>query len=625
MNELVTASTEMRIRCVTMRVAAGLLCLLGLMLIASVVFSPLLATSPGTALALAATNSPGKTRSISATPTLSGSRSIRTAAGARVMAGQTDVDANTVALYHFDTDTLDASPNLRHGTLYGAAQISSGVYSGALSADGNGSYVRVPFGSSLPAMSAGTIEAFVDFAAACNSVPFSVVSLGSDYGAGNNVAVLKAEPFLVFELRVDGQVYRASSGINTCRYLTSYNQAPGWPYDVWRFHHVAGTWGPRGLEIWVDGVLHGIGNDDANASIPPYPFMCNPQAYLGIDPGFGPSPNGLYPYACMTPVMAPTMVATPHGDYAGGIPAFDYLLVGCDSTQSCFSGRVDEVRISNIQRNFSYTVDPTSTPTQTLTPVPLSAEYSVDAQTMALFHLNSGTGSIYDEARGAWFAKGDATVTDQGRFGSALDFRGVSTPAQMGFPGNPGNGTIEAWINVSSVSSALVLGAKEYYNSSSESMALRFDASTSGTLGFKIVGSSDTGTVDSGVAMSRFVGAWHHVAGTWGSRGLEIWIDGNRCATGSFTSNLITPVDGFYFGCGVTGNCLPGVIDEVRYSSTQRTFSPMVLASARSAYQYGSPKSGNSARADYWSFLPYVAVAPTPTVTPTPAQLCVGY
>ncbi|MBI5301508.1 MAG: hypothetical protein HY868_05170 [Chloroflexi bacterium] len=270
------------------------------------------------------------------------------------------VDPYTVALYHFDSADGNSVPDavgLHPGTLNGNAMLTAGLYGNALRVDGRGSYARI---GNLGYLSAGTVEAYVDFSSACPYVSsyFSILSAGNDYGSGQYAARMFVDGMLMFQIGSAGW-HHVDTGINPCRYLAGGNTGPYfyptpvvWPYEKWRFHHLATTWGPRGIEFWVDGVLHGVSVDP----LPPsnvYTHRCNPQMQLG---------SAIYPLC-----EIPTIGLVP-GAYAGGFGNYTTWLIGCDPAGSCFNGRIDEVRISNIQRTFSPIYDPPPTPIASVTP-----------------------------------------------------------------------------------------------------------------------------------------------------------------------------------------------------------------------------------------------------------------
>lgn len=531
----------------------------------------------------------------------------------RYVPGQPQVDANTVALYHFDsphTLAIDATGSYT-GTLHGNATIiDSGLYAGVLNLDGNGSYVRTGYLGSMPQ---GTIELFVDFQEACQQGwYFTILSAGGEFGSHQTALVIRQQVGLMFGIYSDGTWHWADSGINACRYLAGQS-GPLWPYETWRFHHVAVTWGPRGMEIWVDGVFHGVGTD-ADDSIRPYKYKCNPQMQMGdMD---GEPPNPLYP-ACRTPVMAPTMPAYPPGDYTGGLPAYNTLLIGCGTDGSCFKGRIDEVRISNIQRTFHWSVVPTVTPTPTQTPVPITGEYTVDANTLALYHLNAQSGWwLYDEVTQTWNAGlgNNATIVSGGRFASAalLDGNGDYIQIPKSIPS-----TIEMWINLSNLSDhfALFGGGNE---NGSDQIYLGINKWLGPFVVFTIYDSDFIPhTVNSG--WRPIPGCWHHVAASLGSQGLQIWIDGTLRGVEAYYGGPTSSFTRVLVGCSNGLACVQGLIDEVRLSSVQRTFTRAgILASARSAGRVSTPFR-NAKEGENFVYLPLIfwASAPSPSPTPT--------
>lgn len=606
-----------------MNVGAALILLLGSSLVLSAAFTPLLATSPDSPLVQGSTLSRSKTPPSSA-PAAFAAGPLKSGASPQSIPGQPVVDANTIALYHFDLDATDATGQ-HNGTMQGGAQVTSnGLYSGALHVDGMGSYVSIPAAGNLTAMSQGTIEAFVDFSSACPTAAeyFNIISAGAGYGSGIDVMALRVQVGLTFGIYANGQWQWVDSGINPCRYLNGPNPPSGplWPYETWRFHHVAGTWGPRGVEIWVDGVLHGVGNHDPNAGIQPYPYMCNPQMQMG-SPGYPANPR--YP-VCLTPVMAPTMTVYPPGDYLGGLPSFNSLLIGCDSSGSCFNGRIDEVRLSNIQRTFDWTVDPTSTPTPTQTPVPLSAAYTMDSNTRALYHLDYSSPSgfanlVYNEATGLYDASysGNGAIVPTGRFNAGLsifggvDSYGLWPQLTTGNPGDLGNGTIEAWVKLDNLNGGLTVfnGSSSLIGGSLQPRVILGTHYPVGNIGFGVDDGGAWVWTDSKAVPQDFLGAWHHIAGTWGARGLELWVDGKLCSSYPFYGAMYLPIAQYGVGCDSHGNCTRGTFDEVRISSLQRTF-------VRAGFGMSPPRNLAAGSNPSIVFLPFIALAPTPVGIP---------
>lgn len=156
--------------------------------------------------------SPAQANRASPTVTPSATRALPTrTVGARVVnaprsvPGQPSVDANTVALYRFDspnTVAIDATGNYT-GTLIGNATTGNpSLYSGVLSLDGNRSYVRTGHLGNLPQ---GTIELFVDFAEACQqSWSFTILSVGGEFGTNQTALVIRQQIGLMFGIYRDG-------------------------------------------------------------------------------------------------------------------------------------------------------------------------------------------------------------------------------------------------------------------------------------------------------------------------------------------------------------------------------------------------------------------------------------
>ena len=521
------------------------------------------------------------------------------------------VDANTVALYHLDTQVgnavLDATGNYS-GTLYGnATTTNAGLFGGALWMDGigsPGSYVRL---GQLGNLVSGTVEAYVDFSNACTFTDsyFTILSAGSEFGGGQTRLMLGTWIGLGFGVYANGQWQFANSGINPCRYLAGGNTQTyfpypvRWPYETWRFHHVAGTWGPRGVEIWVDGVLHGVNfpRQFDPTHDPLDSHMCNPQAQ--IDPN-----NYAYPY-CRDP-----QIGLVPGAYAGGLPSYSTFLIGAGydyySRLAPFRGRIDEVRISNIQRTYTVDVVPPSSPTPTQTPDKTSGEYSVDGYTSGLYHLNAvGAGnSVKNEVTQSWNAglHGNAVIVPAGHFNAGSSLDGNLSYVKAESSNYSYSGAIEAWINPDQTTSPyMIISNSPEPLSGYHWWALFLGMESPGTIQLTIQNNGIRYQADSGVYNSILTGCWHHVAGTWGARGMEIWVDGVLRGTNSFTGYPQIG-DPYLFGCDAWSRCFKGRMDEVRISNVQRSFAP-----PNAPVRLRAPASDGTL-----TFFPIIQVAPTP-------------
>lgn len=596
----------------TIKLAICLVIVLTFVIIANASFDPLFATAPNAGAAQQAVAPRTKTPELSVTPSVEPRARSRTG----LLAGQTGVDANTIALYHFDGDVSDATGKY-NGAYAGNAYITSaGLYNGALYTDGAGSFVRVPVGGTWGTMSQGTVEAFVDFGAACSAAgsAFSILSLGADYGGASDLVQLDVSPALEFRVwGSDGKWHSANSGINACRYL-AVTSGPMWPYETWRFHHVAGTWGPRGVEIWVDGVLHGVGTTDVGLVPPNDPYACNPQQQMGWPTEQGYAPNNAYPN-CKTPVMAPFMTGTPVGDYWAGIPPFGYLLIGCDSAGSCFKGRIDEVRVSNTQRVFDWVVVPTSTPPPTQTPVNVSSAYVPDLYTLGLYHLNDSqpgrfSTAVLNEVNLAWDGQftGNSALVQTGRFGAGLYLTGVpvaDVPSVLEIPnlGSPGSGAIETWVNLGNNAGNFTLldAVTDRGDGTFQDRMVLGVHSPKGNIGFGLDITGSWVWAESQIYPQDLTGGWHHLAGTWGARGMELWLDGKMCTRADYFGSIYNPLFRYRVGCDGKGQCANATFDEVRLSSVQRTFTRL------NDPRLSSAASGNS---PLLLFLPMIGLPP---------------
>ena len=537
----------------------------------------------------------------------------------RVMLTQPQLDANTVALYRFDTQNgnkvVDATGNYA-GTLFGnASVVNPGLYGGALwldGRDGPGSYVRTSIAESLDS---GTIEAFVDFYSSCVTASeyWPIFSAGREFGSYQQPKFwLGADPYLKFKVFANNKLYIADTTINPCRYLNGSDQGQNfsnfglpvlWPYETWRFHHIAATWGPRGIELWVDGVLHAVGYYVPDPSSPPDPnplgYSCSPQQQ---------EQSRWYPY-CEVP--QPGLVP---GAYGGGLPSNTTFLIGCDPNTTCFKGRIDEVQISKVQRTFDTAIIPPSTPTPSPTPNSMTGEYSVDSYTLALYHLNSMQPLPWHTVEDATNPQNRQSVwlgnpaLVSGRFNNALALDGNGSYVLTGPVGNPPNGTVEVWVRFDNMVGPFgLVNVGAPMGSVGTGPFLLGVQPQHYTLRFGISDGTNWHWAESGWMPLAGDSCWHHIAGTWGAQGLAIWIDGNMRGSDPYTGRIGGDYDPYIFGCDAQGRCVRGTMDEVRVSSVQRTFSTRTLAAARSSVRAPSEPG-------ILTFLPWISVAPTPSI-----------
>ncbi len=174
--------------------------------------------------------------------------SLAVLAASTIATASEEMTDEIVALYYFDGDADDATG--RHpGELFGDASFfAEEGYAQALKVDGDGDYVRVGNVHQNPTrdLSQGSIEMWIKLESA--PTDFVLAASGREYGGcfddgfylGTHSSYSKNLVFMIWS----GGWKVADSGI-----------APEDLMGEWR--HVMGTWGPRGVEIWVDGILRG--------------------------------------------------------------------------------------------------------------------------------------------------------------------------------------------------------------------------------------------------------------------------------------------------------------------------------------------------------------------------------
>lgn len=199
-----------------------------------------------------------------------------------------DVDANTVSLYHFDNDSIDAVGN-HDATLNGNAGYSAGRFGNGLTLDSDGDYARM--GNIHESPTALTSVGSVELWFTLDSAPtyFVLTGTGTEYGSnwddgwymGRHASYSNNFVFMMW----------AGDWVIADSQVTPESLVGSW-------HHAMGTWGSRGLELWLDGKL------------------------IGTNPYTGGLPN----------------------------PTYNTMLVGTDSWTWSTPGIIDEVRVSDIQR-----------------------------------------------------------------------------------------------------------------------------------------------------------------------------------------------------------------------------------------------------------------------------------
>ncbi len=182
---------------------------------------------------------------------------------------------------------------------------------------------------------------------------------------------------------------------------------------------------------------------------------------------------------------------------------------------------------------------------------------------------------------------------------------------EAGNLGSPGNGAIETWVNLGANGAQFTLlnaVVNRGDGSMQDKMILGAHAPKGNiAFGFDIGGS--WAWAESQIYPQDLIGAWHHLAGTWGSRGLELWLDGKLCSRYDYFDRIYYPIYRYRVGCDAGGHCAQGTFDEIRLSSVQRTFTRLgdLLNIASGAHRDTSPLP---------LFLPFLSLPATPTRIP---------
>jgi hypothetical protein len=210
----------------------------------------------------------------------------------------------------------------------------------------------------------------------------------------------------------------------------------------------------------------------------------------------------------------------------------------------------------------------------------INAPYAVDANTIALYHFDEATGGVTPDAVGnhPGTLNGNAAMVPGGKFANGLGLDGSGDYVRLGnVHQNPAQstaqGTVEAWVKLEAApNSFVVLGSgTEYGNCWDDGWFLGRHSQYSSNLVF-MIWSGGWQVADSGIAPESLVGGWHHLAGTWGAEGVQVWVDGVLQATNpAYTAGLSnTNYQTALVGADSWTWCTPGMVDEVRISDIQR-------------------------------------------------------
>jgi len=205
--------------------------------------------------------------------------------------------------------------------------------------------------------------------------------------------------------------------------------------------------------------------------------------------------------------------------------------------------------------------------------VPISGEFVADANTIALWHFNTGSGTTVYDATGnghnGTLGQGGANEPDweaAGRFGYGLSFDGVNEEFVLAgslaedFPSN--QLTIEMWLKAPSTPDFVHLFRSDNI------CALDMNNLK---LSLSIGDGSGTWKNLSATILTLTDGNWHYLACTFNGTTLNVFVDGvNRGTEPDAAISMVSP-DGYYIGGYPANEFFTGVIDELRLSKIARS------------------------------------------------------
>ena len=208
----------------------------------------------------------------------------------------------------------------------------------------------------------------------------------------------------------------------------------------------------------------------------------------------------------------------------------------------------------------------------------ISNPLEVDENTILLYHFDGRENKAVDET-GRFEGKfyGEGHLVSEGKFGAGATFDGDRDYIRLGNVGAPPQGTVEAWVyfpNGPGINTSYLMianGGNEYGSNWDCPFDLGVHYGWGGDLRFGLW-SGGWRWAASGITPAQLAGGWHHIAGTWGSKGVEIWIDGERKGFNSYTGGFSCPnYPTVFVGTDSWTWDFNGIIDDFRFSSIQRS------------------------------------------------------
>jgi len=160
------------------------------------------------------------------------------------------------------------------------------------------------------------------------------------------------------------------------------------------------------------------------------------------------------------------------------------------------------------------------------------------------------------------------TLSTTGKINSGFSMDGTGTTVDLGAIPMPANGAISLWfkpdvnIGVSNVPSDYRYFFRRGSDYEPVARIQRAETSNPGQTIFSASGTELSYSKD------YVAGTWYHMVFTWGSRGQEIWINGEKVASDSNTGAASGSVS-WLLGYNSEGGALDGVFDDVRIYNTQ--------------------------------------------------------
>lgn len=205
---------------------------------------------------------------------------------------------------------------------------------------------------------------------------------------------------------------------------------------------------------------------------------------------------------------------------------------------------------------------------------PLSGQFTPDANTLVLLHLNEGSGTTTADSSGRGY---NGTLMSSptwvaGKYSNALRFSSsLNQYVNFGKPipdGTP-EGTVECWIKPSVTLGSGTSGFQYFVGDDTGNRCVLFYNAG------QVVFAKNWTLVVKEVRYSTTLlsGTWYHIKGTWGSGGMKLYINDVLQASNTDTSayqsagfDSLLGKQSYYYPSGL----YDGIIDEVRISNIAR-------------------------------------------------------